>query len=237
MTSAAARHGVETNTLLRSSGDSVPTAFGIKPCVRLSTFSYLHPDRAIPKAPSVDTSRGFPAIILALPVKAWPSPSRRQVIPLPDDICARPFSSAPDFRFDRRDRLRSRALQLRDTHTSCRWSMFIQNTSHAVMAQRTESQDSRDDFPTPPWASGLIEHVLEDSASPSLTCLEPACGAGHVARVLKEYLGEVDASDAFVYGCGEVRNYLTHPYETNAFDWVISPIRRSSWPRNLFCGL
>ncbi len=27
----------------------------------------------------------------------------------------------------------------------------MQNVSHAVMAQRKEPKDSRDDFPTPPW--------------------------------------------------------------------------------------
>ena len=40
---------------------------------------------------------------------------------------------------------------------------MVQNTSHAVMAQRIEAADSPDDFPTPPWATrALIEHVLED---------------------------------------------------------------------------
>ncbi len=100
----------------------------------------------------------------------------------------------------------------------------MQNTSHAVMAQRIEHRDSPDDFPTPPWATrGLIEHVLEDKASfSSLTCLEPACGAGHMAKVLNEYFGKVGASDAYKYGYGTVRDYLTHPYETNAWDWVIT---------------
>jgi hypothetical protein len=36
-----------------------------------------------------------------------------------------------------------------------------QNTSYAVMAQRIEAQDSLDDFPTPPWARALKEHILE----------------------------------------------------------------------------
>ena len=41
--------------------------------------------------------------------------------------------------------------------------LMVQNTSHAVMAQRIEAADSPDDFPTPPWATrALIEHVLED---------------------------------------------------------------------------
>jgi hypothetical protein len=96
--------------------------------------------------------------------------------------------------------------------------------SHAVSAQRIEANDSPDDFPTPPWATrALIEHVLEDKASlKSLSCLEPACGAGHMAKVLKEYFCQVKSSDAYFYGYGEIRDYLTYPYEKNACDWVIT---------------
>jgi hypothetical protein len=107
----------------------------------------------------------------------------------------------------------------------------MQNTSHAVMAQRTEYRYSPDDFPTPPWATrGLIEHVFENKAElASLTCLEPACGAGHMAKVLKEYFGAVEASDAYDYSYGSIRDYLACPYETNASDWVITnpPFRLS----------
>ncbi len=100
----------------------------------------------------------------------------------------------------------------------------MQNTSHAVMAQRNEPKDSRDDFPTPPWATrGLFEHVLSDkTALANKSCLEPACGAGHMARVLKEYFGQVQYADAYRYGYGPVRDFLTYPYETNAVDWVIT---------------
>jgi hypothetical protein len=100
----------------------------------------------------------------------------------------------------------------------------MQNTSHAVMAQRTESKNSLDDFPTPPWATrALIEHVLAEHkpALSNLTCLEPACGAGHMAKVLKEYFREVRASDVHDYGYGSVRDFLD-PYEANAWDWVIT---------------
>lgn len=102
--------------------------------------------------------------------------------------------------------------------------MQKQNTSHAVMAQRVEHRESPDDFPTPPWATrGLIEHVLESKQSLlSLSCLEPACGAGHMAKVLKEYFGNVGCSDAYAYGYGAARDYLTFPYETNSWDWVIT---------------
>lgn len=100
----------------------------------------------------------------------------------------------------------------------------MQNKSNAVMATRIEASDSPDDFPTPPWATrGFLEHVLSDLGPLSQkTCLEPACGAGHMAKVLGEYFGEVRASDAFVYGYGAVRDYLETPYEANAVDWVIT---------------
>jgi hypothetical protein len=99
----------------------------------------------------------------------------------------------------------------------------MQNTSHAVMAQRTEPADSPDDFPTPPWATrALLEHVLDTESLATLTCLEPACGAGHMAKVLKEYFAEVKYADAHHYGYGPVRDFLTYPYEANAVDWVIT---------------
>jgi hypothetical protein len=100
----------------------------------------------------------------------------------------------------------------------------MQNTSHAVMAQRIEPKDSPDDFPTPPWATrGLIEHVINDGRGlTQMSCLEPACGKGHMAKVLKEYFGEVHCSDAYLYGYGHHRDFLTYPYKTNAVDWVIT---------------
>jgi hypothetical protein len=100
----------------------------------------------------------------------------------------------------------------------------MQNTSHPVMAQRSEPNDSPDDFPTPPWATrGLIEHVLGNTDQfKKQSCLEPSCGAGHMAKVLKEYFGEVRCADAYDYGYADVRDFLTYPYETNAVDWVIT---------------
>jgi hypothetical protein len=99
----------------------------------------------------------------------------------------------------------------------------VQNTSHAVMSQRIEAADSPDDFPTPPWATrALIEHVIGQKSLSEATCLEPACGAGHMAKVLKEYFSEVKAADAHDYGYAPIRDFLAYPYETNAVDWVIT---------------
>ena len=100
----------------------------------------------------------------------------------------------------------------------------MQNTSHAVMAQRTEAKDSPDDFPTPPWATrALVEHVLDDRlALKGMSCLEPACGRGYMSRPLGEYFGSVASSDAYHYGFAKIRDYLAIPYEAQAFDWVIT---------------
>lgn len=99
----------------------------------------------------------------------------------------------------------------------------MQNTSHAVMAQRHEPKDSRDDFPTPPWATrALMEHVIGTDRVKGMDCLEPACGRGYMARPLSEYFGAVVAADAHHYGYAPVRDFLSYPYEAGAYDWVIT---------------
>lgn len=92
------------------------------------------------------------------------------------------------------------------------------------MAQRTEPKDSPDDFPTPPWATrALIEHVLLNKRLiAKQTCLEPACGAGHMVKVLKEYFARVEYADAYDYAFGPIKDFLTHPIELNSADWVIT---------------
>ena len=103
-----------------------------------------------------------------------------------------------------------------------------QNTSHAVMAQRAEPNDSLDYFPTPPWATrALIEHVLighgwrRDTLAQD-SCWEPACGEGHMARPLSEYFASVRATDVHPYGHGEVQDFLFNPPSRPVVDWVIT---------------
>ena len=100
----------------------------------------------------------------------------------------------------------------------------MQNKSHAVMAQRIEPANSLDDFPTPPWATrALLEHVIKDLKSLfQLTCLEPACGAGHMAKVLTEYFNVVTCFDVHNYGFGQQRDYLKSQFPINSWDWVIT---------------
>lgn len=93
-----------------------------------------------------------------------------------------------------------------------------QNRSSAVMQQRSEPHDSLDDFPTPPWATrALCEWLVanwcqERSDWASFTCREPAANRGHMVRPLREYFGQVLASDVHDYGAGfPVSDYLFGP--------------------------
>ncbi len=90
----------------------------------------------------------------------------------------------------------------------------IPHGSRTIMASRREPKRSRDFFPTPPWATrALMEHVF-----PRLGYLtrsewirsvwEPACGEGHMAEVLREYFGNVIATDVHSYGYGTFCNFL-----------------------------
>jgi hypothetical protein len=111
---------------------------------------------------------------------------------------------------------------------------MTQNTSSAVMQQRSEPHDSLDDFPTQPWATrALIEHVLRPHGHATNTqrCWEPACNRGHMVRPLREYFGRVIASDIFDYGFlgQDARNLdFLLPYSDGIFamrggvDWIIT---------------
>ena len=106
------------------------------------------------------------------------------------------------------------------------------NTSHAVRAQRHEPKDSLDFFGTRPWATrALVEHVLKplDLFDPRDVVWEPACGQGHMVRALREYYGDVRASDVYNYGpteAGPVSEFFRYDflldYNYQVTDWVIT---------------
>lgn len=74
------------------------------------------------------------------------------------------------------------------------------------MANRHDRDDSREDFPTPPWACrALCVHVLPnflDQPMTELTVWEPAANRGYMARPLTEYFRSVMCSDIHDYGVG-----------------------------------
>lgn len=105
--------------------------------------------------------------------------------------------------------------------------------STAVMASRREPPDSLDDFPTPPWATrALLEHVLFghfDLPPHALGSVwEPACNRGLMAEPLREYFGEVHASDIFPYGYGAAADFLDEREPLRPFDWIVTnpPFKR-----------
>lgn len=97
-----------------------------------------------------------------------------------------------------------------------------QNTSSAVMAQRHDKEDKTDYYPTPLWATRAFCHWLLNTVGPldGLTCMEPACGEGHMSRPLSEYFGSVVSSDLVDRGFGQVQDYLLG-FEGKS-DWVIT---------------
>ena len=110
----------------------------------------------------------------------------------------------------------------------------MQNRSHAVMAQRTEAKDSKDDFPTPPWATrALLEHVLPRFGDlRGLTCLEPACGAGHMDKVLRE-ITRTRAAMPSSTAMGKSMTSLRH-HTKSARLTGLSQIHPSGWLRSLW---
>lgn len=112
---------------------------------------------------------------------------------------------------------------------------MTQNTSHAVMQQRSEAHDSLDDFPTPPWAvRALMEHVIKPHCSPgsyehNMSVWEPACNRGYMARPLSEYFKRTHFSDIHDYGWDgqdRVVDFL-YPGSEDAMsedpaDWIIT---------------
>lgn len=107
---------------------------------------------------------------------------------------------------------------------------MTQNTSTAVMQRRVEAHDSLDDFPTPPWATrALLKHVIMPTVGPvsNMTCWEPACNRGHMARPLGEFFQEVQASDIHDYGAGYWIGDFLYPtsFPNGRFDapnWIIT---------------
>ncbi len=68
-----------------------------------------------------------------------------------------------------------------------------------------------------------MEHVIvPNDQLKAQTCLEPACGAGHMSKVLEGYFGHVISSDKFDYGYGLRRDYLTDGWPSQPIDWVIT---------------
>lgn len=109
----------------------------------------------------------------------------------------------------------------------------IPKGGNAVMSSRIEPPDSLDFFPTPPFATrALCEDVLIrrlgglGHALKSQSVWDPCAGEGHMAEVLREYFGQLYASDVHDYGkgyavgsfVGQGLDIARHPGKP---DWII----------------
>lgn len=98
-----------------------------------------------------------------------------------------------------------------------------QNTSHAVMAQRSEAHDSLDDFPTPPWGTrALCEYVIKEFICNGDSVLEPAANRGYMARPLAEYFRFVEHADVHDYGVGYAVEDFLLPVKRKVVPWIIT---------------
>ena len=116
--------------------------------------------------------------------------------------------------------------RLPDENQPAALANVLPNGARAVMASRQEPADSLDFSPTPPWATrALIERVFPqlrmhaDFAKQSVW--EPACGEGHMAEVLREYAGNLFASDVHDYGYADTHDFLGDGPHGEA-DWIIT---------------
>ena len=99
---------------------------------------------------------------------------------------------------------------------------------YALGGVRVSDRAAPDHFPTPPWAlRALVTHVFPHVGISvrnlnCMTVLEPACGEGYMALALAEFFGDVRSSDLFDYGYAPLRDFLSEPCDTGAFDFVIT---------------
>lgn len=101
-----------------------------------------------------------------------------------------------------------------------------QNTSSAVMQQRTEARDALDDFPTPMWATrAFIEWLVKRGFVLSdLTAIEPCANRGYMVAPMAEAFGKVIGLDVHDYGAGfEVDDYLFGPATRKADMTFMNP--------------
>lgn len=103
---------------------------------------------------------------------------------------------------------------------------MVQNRSHAVMQQRTEAQDSLDDFPTPAWATRAAIEIITKKIPvygailSDLDVREPCANRGYMVRPLEETFRKVHASDIADYGSGYPLVDYLFPGPMQPADWT-----------------
>jgi hypothetical protein len=79
-------------------------------------------------------------------------------------------------------------------------------------------------FPTPPWAARAGGELIQRLDPGRWTCWEPACGEGHMVHGLRDYFGEIFASDIHEFdgGVGWVIDFLEDRQRRLTPDWIVT---------------
>ena len=93
-------------------------------------------------------------------------------------------------------------------------------TSNLAGGTSLRGREENDYYATPPQTTKVLLDILELKGS----ILEPACGEGHISKVLKEYYpdSEICSSVLIDRGYGEVADFLTYDYKNKMFNNVIT---------------
>ena len=109
-----------------------------------------------------------------------------------------------------------------------RHSPWRKHSNSVMMRKHESSKDDLEFFPTPLWATRLFlsEFTNYRGNFKGQIVLEPCCGEGHMSEVLKEHFDEVESSDVFDYGYGDVKDFADYiPLEDEGdyeWDWMIT---------------
>lgn len=97
---------------------------------------------------------------------------------------------------------------------------FSPKGGYSVRAIREPGADSRDDFPSPPWAVRALWHHALGGVKLGRVW-EPACGRGDMARALKPYCSRLMATDKHDYGDTKIVDFVRELEAVNV-DWIIT---------------
>lgn len=104
----------------------------------------------------------------------------------------------------------------------------------AMVTRHVSYDEFKDDFPTPPWATRamLMYGVPSSVRVRGRTVREPACGRGHMVRVLRdEFRCRVSPSDVVAYephpGLFRLHDYLTDAHAPVDFVFTNPPFKKA----------
>ncbi len=95
----------------------------------------------------------------------------------------------------------------------------------SVMANRQQSDDGLDYFPTPPWAARAGAELILQIDPGARSVWEPATGGGHMAYGLSDYFADMILTDIHDHGCKELHHvvdFLSEDLDDLEADWIVT---------------